>query len=562
MEMKTICEDCGKVADELGSILATSPSHTKLNNFRQALKLHWNEERINSLADRLAEYRQQLILCILMFLRDRATEYPKDASTAAKAKPANALRVRTILSRTEEASWWIRDLDEPWTKEELLDGLVAIVSLHTRHYKFAFFIDGLDEFYGDHTKMAAWLQDLSKLDNVHLCVSSRPEQEFEDAFSKTPSLRLQDLTRPDIEHYARSRLTNHIGFLELSERDPDYAEHLIDNITDKAEGVFLWVRFVVDSLLDGLAKGDRVTDLQEILDSLPTELESLFERILERCFYSNLPKGSKRPRNGERAAQLLQLVYASLEAPSILELYFADEGDPDRATSRPVGSLDHKWEAFSTTMQRRINSRLLGLLEPQKPAYHPLWSAKVHYMHRTVRDFLETERIRNMIEAAAPSPYLPALNLCAAQLVLLKTDSPHLNGRWDNLKILTRFEHYAREVQLRTGSLPMSLIADFGKTLDTVAPDLSSKFLAFLETLLNESENARAFFDAIESNVDRVVRSHLLELVKKKEYETRSKRREVKIKKQEAQFNAEIQLTRSRFWKAPKKLKLRKADEG
>jgi len=66
MEMQTICEDCRKVADELASILTTSPSHTKL---RQALKLHWNEERINSLADRLAEYRQQLILCILMLLR-------------------------------------------------------------------------------------------------------------------------------------------------------------------------------------------------------------------------------------------------------------------------------------------------------------------------------------------------------------------------------------------------------------------------------------------------------------------------------------------------------------
>jgi len=469
-----------------------------------------------------------------------------------------------LIAKAFPTRWRIHCLlgenSEPWTKEELLNGLVAIVSWHARHYKFAFFIDGLDEFYGDHTKMAAWLQDLSKLDNVRLCVSSRPEQEFEDAFSKMPSLRLQDLTRPDIEHYARSRLTNHIGFLELSERDPDYAEHLIDNITDKAEGIFLWVRFVVDSLLDGLAKGDRVTDLQEILDLLPIELESLFERILERCFYSKLPKGSKRPRGGERAAQLLQLEYASLEAPSILELYFADEDDPDRAISRPVGSLDHKWEAFSTTMQRRINSRLLGLLEPQKPANRPLWNAKVQYMHRTVRDFLETERIRNMIEAAAPSPYLPALNLCAAQLVLLKTDSPHVNGRWNNLEMLTRFEHYAREVQLRTGSLPMALIADFGRTLDTVAPDLSSKFLAFLETLLNESENARAFFNAIESNVDLVVRSHLLELVKKKEYEIRSKIQEAKIKKQEAQFDAKIQSTRSRFWKAPKKLKLRNAD--
>ena len=69
MEMQIICHDCRKVADELASILSTSSDHTKIGSFRQALKLHWNEERINNLADRLVEYRQQLILCILMVLR-------------------------------------------------------------------------------------------------------------------------------------------------------------------------------------------------------------------------------------------------------------------------------------------------------------------------------------------------------------------------------------------------------------------------------------------------------------------------------------------------------------
>ena len=462
-----------------------------------------------------------------------------------------------LIAKAFSTRWRIHCLlgenSEPWTKEEFLEGLVTTISLDAEHYKFAFFVDGLDEFHGDRTKMAAWLQDLSKLDNVRLCVSSRPEQEFEDAFSKMPSLRLQDLTRPDIESYARSRLTSHIGFFELNERDPDYAEHLIDNITDKAEGVFLWVRFVVDSLLDGLAKGDRVTDLQEVLNSLPTELESLFERILERCFYSKLPKGSKRPRDGERAAQLLQLKHASFKAPSILELYFADEDDPDRAISRSIGSLDHKWEAFSTTMQRRINSRLLGLLEPQKQTSRPLWNARVQYMHRTVRDFLETERIRNMIDAATPVQYVPALNLCAAQLVLLKTCSPHIKDNWSNIDILSNFEHYALDVQSRTGSLPMALIADFSRTLEKVAPHLSGAFLICLETFLKESEDARGFLSAIEQDVSSVVRSHLLESIKKKEYE-------VKSKKQMTQPDTKPQSSRSRFWKAPKKLKSRKVD--
>jgi hypothetical protein len=48
---------------------------------------------------------------------------------------------------------------------------------------------------------------------------------------------------------------------------------LIDNILEKASGVFLWVKLVVEEITIGLDDGDTGQELQERLDSLPPELE-------------------------------------------------------------------------------------------------------------------------------------------------------------------------------------------------------------------------------------------------------------------------------------------------
>jgi hypothetical protein len=48
---------------------------------------------------------------------------------------------------------------------------------------------------------------------------------------------------------------------------------LIDNILEKASGVFLWVKLVVEEIIIGLEDGDTDQELQERLDSLPPELE-------------------------------------------------------------------------------------------------------------------------------------------------------------------------------------------------------------------------------------------------------------------------------------------------
>jgi hypothetical protein len=169
--------------------------------------------------------------------------------------------------------------------------------------KFCFFIDGLDEFDGDHSNLIDFIEDLAGSGNVKVCVSSRPWVVFEDAFKHRPSLMLQDLTHPDIMHFITSIFSKNAGFAELQKREPQYAGQLLEDIAQKAAGVFLWVHLVVHSLLAGLVNGDRVSDLQRRLEFLPPDLQNLYQKILN----------SPDPFYLEHASQLFHLIRIARE---------------------------------------------------------------------------------------------------------------------------------------------------------------------------------------------------------------------------------------------------------
>lgn len=108
------------------------------------------------------------------------------------------------------------------------------------------------------TNLLGLVKRISSGSDIKVCVSSRPWNVFTDAFGKSPSLRLEDLSRRDIELFIRGNFGQSQGFRELRESFPCEADQLIDNIAVKAEGVFLWVTLVSKSLLHGLAEGDKL----------------------------------------------------------------------------------------------------------------------------------------------------------------------------------------------------------------------------------------------------------------------------------------------------------------
>ena len=80
----------------------------------------------------------------------------------------------------------------PWKWEDLTQALKFLMEEDEQSpINYAFFIDGLDEFDGDKSKLLSLLCRLGTYPSIKLCVSSRPWVEFEDAFKQKPHLILR-----------------------------------------------------------------------------------------------------------------------------------------------------------------------------------------------------------------------------------------------------------------------------------------------------------------------------------------------------------------------------------
>jgi hypothetical protein len=311
-----------------------------------------------------------------------------------------------VAPRTWEASCLLGLVQRAYTENDLHAMLYsAIRELVQRDAtKVCLFIDGLDEYHGDHQKIVSICQAFLKLPNMKMCVSSRPWIIFQDAFERAPNLMLQDLTYLDIKLVVESNLGENEGFKRLQLREPEFAESLMENITEKSSGVFLWVRLVVKSLLAGLSHDDRISDLQRRLNLLPPDLEKLYVAIVEDL----------DPFYFEHASQYFKLVQATSEPLDALLYFLADEEDPDFAINLPIHPMSNQERELRTaTVRRRLNSRCKGLLEvgPQ---------GKVQYLHRSVKDYISGSDVRLRIESAAGPAYDCHLRLCSANLAMIK----------------------------------------------------------------------------------------------------------------------------------------------
>ncbi|KAI3551142.1 hypothetical protein CSPX01_01059 [Colletotrichum filicis] len=242
-------------------------------------------------------------------------------------------------------------------------------------HKIAIFIDGLDEFDGDHDKMMKMLRNWSKSvpEDIKLCVSSREWEVFRQRLVNCPGIRLQDITSRDIEAYINSELSDNEEFRSRSSENPR-VKLLIDQIKNKAEGVFLWVKITLRGLKESLLSGERLEDLEARLEALPAGLEELFASIL-----ASIRTGTHTNRMDRMRAIRTILLAAEKErdhnrrqnAPlHLTELAFLDdyEKNPNFVFSFPTTKdATGSWVSRQDRARRLVYQRCMGLLEVQSP---------------------------------------------------------------------------------------------------------------------------------------------------------------------------------------------------
>jgi hypothetical protein len=387
--------------------------------------------------------------------------------------------IQTATPRRWEALCLINEDPLDWSNKELQQMLRLAIKNLAEDEKLCLFVDGLDEFNGDHGALVNLFKELVQNPSVKLCVSSRPWLVFEDAFQHTPSLQLQDLTYSDIKLYVSSHMSSDSGFELLSKREPAYASELVENIVEKASGVFLWVRLAVFSIVNGMGHGDRVSDLQKRLDALPTELEELYDRILL----------SLEPFYLEHTAHLFKFVQQSIVPPSVQLLVFADDVDCWRtAIEREVQPISpEEADVLQETMRRRINSRCKGFLEIDKGQKLPVaqkspkpvteepvdWDPyTVQYLHRTVKDYIESPRVQQKFQSAMKSPYDFSLKQCAGILSLIKSRPLETLPLGADVRFwiqVDKFLHHAARILPENLSQMLKLVDELDRTCAAIA---------------------------------------------------------------------------------------------
>jgi hypothetical protein len=299
----------------------------------------------------------------------------------------------------------------PWSQSELEATLRRVAAETELPVSFCFFIDGLDEFKGDHIEICQTLIELSQSPYIKLCISSRPWNIFEDTLGNVPDSKLyiHELTYNDIRNYTECRLREHPRWVILGEEAnfKDSASSLIDDVTAKANGVFLWVFLVTRLLREGITNDDSISDLQRRLSTFPADLEPFFKHILE----------SVDPFYHEKMAGTLLLALHA-EKPLQLEMYMFHDfeyEDEDYAFKEPSELLPSTLEEIFKildSVSRRLNGRCKGLLERN--------GDRMEFLHRTVWDFLSTAEMYESLKKMSKGNFSPSLSLLRASIAWIK----------------------------------------------------------------------------------------------------------------------------------------------
>lgn len=154
---------------------------------------------------------QSLQFEILSKIPDAIPEVGQDRWKLKLAQP----EFKSVPNLHSEGSWSISELRSCFYR------LAQQTSSKTR---LCVFIDGLDEFDGDHLVIVQTLVELSQSQIIKLCVSSRPWNVFEANLGQSPlsKIYMHELTRNDILRFSRSQLARHPRWaVEVGPADAD-----------------------------------------------------------------------------------------------------------------------------------------------------------------------------------------------------------------------------------------------------------------------------------------------------------------------------------------------------
>ena len=308
--------------------------------------------------------------------------------------------------------------------------------------------------------LVEFLSKLRECQSIKLCVSSRPWSVFSSAYDQNTDgqLEVQELTRSDIRTYVSDKMNQSSWFGRLRHAKPKGCSRLVDDITDKAQGVFLWVYLVVRSLLRGLNNDDGLKELRQRLREYPQTLDGYFQRMsdrIEKLYRSHsarimivalrseepLPLCAPRCLEHEMADpdytlktrsknMSLERLPGKVPQKGVEQInsdkphqdqrssedskFFDEEEEDGDISESPISDDEGMFVTSQRTVSKRyLDARCADLLE--------IVGDGISFIHRTARDFLEEPRMLQVLRNHAGAEFDPYLSLARLALWRIKS---------------------------------------------------------------------------------------------------------------------------------------------
>lgn len=352
-------------------------------------------------------------------------------------------------------------------------------------FKLCLFIDGLDEYHqpdgGDcDGRIVKVVESLVRCSgSVKICVSSRSWTVFRRAFeagtfNPSPSvtrsrmLEVENFTRRDMQEYAWKQIQD-----EKPAGDPEQWVKLSRLIAQKAEGVWIWTRVVVRSILPLVLRNESFDSILLVLESYSSELDTLYRSIMDsidprykkdaamilsiaavstapifaadiRLFLIESPDpvglalkrtpnlnqfdsdlaslGTIRDRLNNRCRDFLQIVSPHLQTGSKLSVSSQDQADSGLNKSEHKNSAESE---CSDPAESELHSDSGVSEHTSRPKPDSIYTARVEFVHRSIPEFLKKDNRLEAFRDLSGPHFCPRLYAMAMIVTTLKYTKSH-----------------------------------------------------------------------------------------------------------------------------------------
>ncbi|KAG9245804.1 hypothetical protein BJ878DRAFT_333472 [Calycina marina] len=295
------------------------------------------------------------------------------------------------------------------------------------------FIDGFDECRGNRHEhlefLIEWTRLMAKTSlKVKICLASC---DLPELASLNANLVLHQWTKPGITDFVKKELTGamqHTISMDLKDHGIVISK-LVQKVVNKADGVFVWAKLVVEDLVLGLKAGEDEAALEHRLSNLPQHLKDLYAHMISKIPDANLHIAFKY-------FQLLLRAPGDTCTMNFLQFLMASQ-IPEKAidSSQPFPEryfLPHNSEPAileKLGVMREHLKEICGNLIQIQPRRHASyrWQAtrreNVTFIHLSFKDYIKDDDVKIDLEKRmSPRNVHPADKLLMAScLRLLKT---------------------------------------------------------------------------------------------------------------------------------------------